>query len=373
MNTFEEGEIKEALPNDTESIASWSGTFSWKCRDPFVSKLRKAKHSQAFESKIFEIGQIQWFLRLYPNGSGKKNQQFVNLFLYLCALPPTLSKLRVKYTISCEETNTHWQHIKSFQHDAMGSGWSNHRLSREKLFTFSSFTFKVNVAILEKFDQNGKLVAIPPLAANAKIINGGGAAKLHRHSHAHRHYVGSHHSDGHSPQIAAPMLKPVNMSPHIHRNVSNQAALTEIQQIQSSIQSLSNQVQELQIVVSNMQVSMQNDANHNHQVLQMLQSIKQDLNRSKQDQSLQHEEDTKHALEEEERENSGHDDGDISVEKWLQNIEYSQYYQLFQKRGYVDIALIQQMSKDEFDTLEFQKSEDQTRIWIAIQSLKSFM
>lgn len=125
MNTFEEGEIKESLPNDVNgNNLEWNGTFNWKLSEKFVQKISKAKHSQAFESKIFEIGNISWFLRLYPNGSGKNNMGFVNLFLYLCSLPQNVSKLRVKYSIFCEETNTNWNHIKDYKASAKGSGWS---------------------------------------------------------------------------------------------------------------------------------------------------------------------------------------------------------------------------------------------------------
>lgn len=63
MNTFEEGEIKEAYQiNDINNKTKWNGTFTWKCKEQFVSKLKHSKHSQAFESKIFEIGDIKWFV-----------------------------------------------------------------------------------------------------------------------------------------------------------------------------------------------------------------------------------------------------------------------------------------------------------------------
>ena len=128
MNTYEEGEIKEALPDanghDDSHKSKVRGSFKWQCKEPFVLKMAAAQHSQAFESNFFEIGDAKWFLRLYPNGSGKNNMGFVNLFLYLHAMPSNTSKLRVKYSIRCEETETSWNHIKNYKDNALGSGWS---------------------------------------------------------------------------------------------------------------------------------------------------------------------------------------------------------------------------------------------------------
>merc|ERR1719229_121235 len=108
MNAEEEGAIKDTDLNghsESESPASSPrGSFKWQCREHFVQKMAKADHSQAFESNPFEIGGAKWFLRLYPNGSGKNNMGFVNLFLYLQAMPSNTSRLRVKYSIHCEET-----------------------------------------------------------------------------------------------------------------------------------------------------------------------------------------------------------------------------------------------------------------------------
>eukprot|EP01083_Nonionella_stella_P230844 815678_1 len=112
MNTHEEGEIKQVLPYNEGDVQHWNGTFAWKCNEKFVAKIATAKYSQAFESKKFEIGNIVWFLRLYPNGSGKNNEGFVNLFLYLSSMPAHVSKLKVRYSIFCAETDTKWSHIK---------------------------------------------------------------------------------------------------------------------------------------------------------------------------------------------------------------------------------------------------------------------
>lgn len=125
MNTYEEGEIKESQANgyDDSDESTIRGSFKWRCKEHFVQKMAKAQHSQAFESDKFKIGDAKWFLRLYPNGSGKNNMGFVNLFLYLHSMPSNTSRLRVKYSIRCEQTETTWNHIKEYKDNAMGSGW----------------------------------------------------------------------------------------------------------------------------------------------------------------------------------------------------------------------------------------------------------
>ena len=273
MNTFEEGEIKEEhLANEINDKTQWNGSFTWKCKEQLVSKLRHSKHSQAFESKIFEIGNIKWFLRLYPNGSGKNNMGFVNLFLYLCSMPINISKLRVKYSISCTETGTNWNHIKDYKPNAMGSGWSNHRLSREKLFQFNTFSFKCNLVILEKYDKNNNKI-VPNMINNNNINN---------------------INNINNKPILSPKKK-INMNMNMiinddkkkDDNIDND---NDIKQIKKSIKSLNSQMKELQINVNNIN-NMINNMNNNkikndNFILEMLKDIKKDLNQIKSNQNI---------------------------------------------------------------------------------------
>eukprot|EP01084_Bolivina_argentea_P291124 500313_1 len=238
MNTFEEGEIKEAIPNERDNKANWSGGFTWKCNEKFVQKICKAKHSQAFESKIFEIGQIKWFLRLYPNGSGKNNMGHVNLFLYIVSIPSDISKLRVKYSIVCKETETHWNHIKDYKPHAMGSGWSNHRLPKDKLFKFTSFSFKIKLAILEKYDLHNNVIPLMNLSEQKRqksLINN---------------------------------VKINNINPnHINHN-------NDIQEIKRTIHSLKSQIQDIKITVNNINRHIDNDNNNKQLIFKMLKEKK---------------------------------------------------------------------------------------------------
>ena len=202
-------------------------------------------------------------MRLYPNGSGKNNMGFVNLFLYLCLMPAGLSKLRVKYSIACNETNTNWNHIKDYKINAMGSGWSNHRLSRDKLFKFNSFSFKCHVAILEKYDiNNNKIVVIP---------------KAHEIA----------------PKSQSQPALPINMNINdLNNGIINDGVndMNDIKQIKKSIKLLNSQMKELQINVNNINNTintMNNDKIQNDNlILAMLRDIKHDIKKLKENQNI---------------------------------------------------------------------------------------
>ena len=62
MSTFEEGEIKEAFPNDVAyNKSDWADTFIWQCNEQFIHKISKAKHSQVFALVFVHIICIQMY------------------------------------------------------------------------------------------------------------------------------------------------------------------------------------------------------------------------------------------------------------------------------------------------------------------------
>eukprot|EP00483_Globobulimina_turgida_P008462 UN08479 len=169
---------------------------------------------------------------------------FVNLFLYLREVPHNLSKLRVKYSILCRETDTNWNHIKDYKVNAMGSGWSNHRLSRDKLFKFASFSFKINVAILQKYDKRNNIIPfIPPVP----LVKAKGKKSIKMNNSI----------------IPIPVRVPDINENHMNHN-------NDIQEIKRSIHSLKSQMQEIQITVDNIMTNVDNMEDKNNDTNQLI-------------------------------------------------------------------------------------------------------
>merc|ERR1712129_285054 len=165
---------------------------------------------------------------------------------------------------------------------AKGSGWSNHKLSKDKLFKLDKFKFEVHLILLGHKEQ------IPEHSKNsiAPIVNG---------------QVDQHKND--------------------------------MDELKQSVHLLSKQVEQMQTQIQ-------------EQIQNQMANVMIKINEIK-----------------EENQNN-----QFNVKNWLDNIGYSQYLDTFSE--FDTLPKIQNMTKDQFDSLSVQGSDVST-IWIAIQSLQS--
>eukprot|EP01083_Nonionella_stella_P150363 478914_1 len=76
--------------------------LQWKIDEEMMKKLKSFDKGKRICSDI--LNDI-WCLKLYPNGSWSGKEGDVRIYLYLCGLPPNVSKMNVRWTVHCHEAN----------------------------------------------------------------------------------------------------------------------------------------------------------------------------------------------------------------------------------------------------------------------------
>eukprot|EP01084_Bolivina_argentea_P146358 256293_1 len=105
------------------------------------------KHShngKTFESPIFDH---MFRLRVYPNGETIKNKGFTSVYLKLCVVPSCVSKMNVKFTMKCDQTDANYSANKEFSFDKRSDGEKKFMRLTE-IETFESVTFTVDFDIV---------------------------------------------------------------------------------------------------------------------------------------------------------------------------------------------------------------------------------
>ena len=98
-----------------------------------------------------------WVLGCVPNGIKKDIKSSVfKIYLKLCALPPNISKIKVKFNILCVETKKHLKYIYN-DFDYKHKYWQTDKLCKRSYLIFNDFNtlrFKTEIEIIEQYDLN---------------------------------------------------------------------------------------------------------------------------------------------------------------------------------------------------------------------------
>jgi len=136
------------------TLKSSSFVIKWKIDDTLLSDLKKANEMKRFES---DICYNMWVLGCVPNGIKKDNESTVfKIYLKLCALPPNISKIKVKFNILCIETKKHLKYIYN-DFDYKHKYWQTDKLCKRSYLIFNDFDilrFKADIEIIEQYDLN---------------------------------------------------------------------------------------------------------------------------------------------------------------------------------------------------------------------------
>eukprot|EP01084_Bolivina_argentea_P268763 456596_1 len=133
-------------------------TFKWEISDKKYLSFVNAKNQQEFSSSLFEVENIKFYLKCYPNG--RKKVGLVNLYLTLSEehFPSNIAKLKINYWIFCPETCSRMSDIRDFSNDDNNKfhGWSTNTLNLKELENNSvhNITFIVGVNILKIYFKN---------------------------------------------------------------------------------------------------------------------------------------------------------------------------------------------------------------------------
>ena len=108
--------------------------LEWNISSNLLQTMYQCPMGKYFESDIF----YEMFnLRVSPNGISNgtnNNKGNVTLFLNLCCLPPKISKIRVKYVLYEESSNTKWKFARDFTYNASLSGYICYSVVDDNLY-----------------------------------------------------------------------------------------------------------------------------------------------------------------------------------------------------------------------------------------------
>eukprot|EP01084_Bolivina_argentea_P027445 51018_1 len=113
-----------------------------------INDIKNAKPLQIFQTSIFSINNIDYYLELHPNGCNKNNIGCVLLFICIAMFPANISKINTQLKLSLLETNTHTEKQYEFNNDKFYIGWNHTKLLFKNIQNLNQFTFELHLKIL---------------------------------------------------------------------------------------------------------------------------------------------------------------------------------------------------------------------------------
>eukprot|EP01084_Bolivina_argentea_P273058 465047_1 len=128
-------------------------TYTWKL-DITKETKRSGTNGNYYQSPIFKMHNMRWYLKFIPNW---QNKQQVQLFVYIL-LPSNTSKILIRKDTQLLETNTIHTGDDPFDKEKTNWAWDTNppTLKSEAIKNITRFTFVVKMTLLDVFDANGK-------------------------------------------------------------------------------------------------------------------------------------------------------------------------------------------------------------------------
>mmetsp|Transcript_66820 Transcript_66820/g.59925 ORF Transcript_66820/g.59925 Transcript_66820/m.59925 type:complete len:388 (+) Transcript_66820:84-1247(+) len=346
-----------------------NGSYLWNITDSkIIEKIDKIEPGERLDSEIFEIASSKWFLRLFPNGTKRKYEGRVSLFLQLCSLPLYVKKLKVKLILTCKETNTQYSDIKYFSNSREFGGWTGGILTTNELKKYNKLTFTVNIFVIEKIGTDAVISSVSSgddsiqqqQQQQQQIIGGG----IHPQYVLQKQGSYSHHSAQQQLQIQQPQ---VQMHPHpqfqqgISMQMHAQPSFVEIQlnQLSMNINTLSQSMKQITDLIQNMNSNIQQKQSNIGKIQKDLQKIKK---------KLEIEDDEE---EDDETDVDSKEDNESSLYLWLKNdVKLDEYYETFIENGLEDMSIITALTEKELDLIGITKLGHKIKIIQEINKYK---
>eukprot|EP01083_Nonionella_stella_P055343 146000_1 len=90
------------------------GEYSWIIKGDVLTQILGAKNEQKFTSETFTMASLNWCMDTYPNGHKDNNIGSFKVFLKLLSLPPKGTKVIVCRRIYCQETESSYTCMTSY-------------------------------------------------------------------------------------------------------------------------------------------------------------------------------------------------------------------------------------------------------------------
>jgi len=172
----------EAVCSVIDSFCS-GDSFQWKVSSERLLKISQAATRQRFDSRLFVMGNLKWFLQLYPNGYRPEDEGFCSVYLILAFLPSVLKEVTIHFGVHCANTMSSFSTIHKFNHSRDGRG-TRRMLSMAHLKTMfgakrrGHITFRVHINILRVRVNAQRIIYQRPLT-----LFGGGHSNSHPVAH----------------------------------------------------------------------------------------------------------------------------------------------------------------------------------------------
>eukprot|EP01084_Bolivina_argentea_P263094 445179_1 len=155
-NVITKNYINKNIINCIERPISFkSEEYIWRIDDiNMINSWKKANVMDEFKSNIFVLHGFKWFMECMPNGNDKESIGSFRWYLNLICLSNKIKRVICHYNISLQETKTTKTYTTWFDHGAQSHGWENGDLKTNDIKHLKSFTFKVNIKLLDVFDIN---------------------------------------------------------------------------------------------------------------------------------------------------------------------------------------------------------------------------
>ena len=134
--------------------------YVWKLRDnKMIQNVKDAAFGKYFESEIFgNCKDIQWNIRLWPNGKNTKTKYQSILGLQLISMPKDVDAVSVYFELYFIETNTRWTCCGHFRSDKLIESWRECRIKRRDIRTLNKMTIRAAVSMIDVYDEESNVV-----------------------------------------------------------------------------------------------------------------------------------------------------------------------------------------------------------------------
>eukprot|EP01083_Nonionella_stella_P012139 34458_1 len=129
-------------------------SYTWKIKDDLIEQVKSAQPSVGFKSSIFKMHNMKWYLRINPNGTDETEKGNASIWIFLVDFPSHLSKFEFRFQFKFIEGGQVYNNNSYWTKEYTNIGCAK-LLQTDQLQQHDSFTFEVNIQIIQLYDVKG--------------------------------------------------------------------------------------------------------------------------------------------------------------------------------------------------------------------------
>eukprot|EP01084_Bolivina_argentea_P072630 131877_1 len=96
-----------------------------------VNKILNAENGEEFQSDVFTIGDLNWKIKIYPNGYNQSNVGSVDVYVKLITLPSSWKNVTIMQSIQSPQTQSSFTGLTTYIKNGYTTGWPVYTLRLE--------------------------------------------------------------------------------------------------------------------------------------------------------------------------------------------------------------------------------------------------